>query len=80
MRFINKWYFIIWILIIVVSFFFASSFATLCVELTVDSEGRMLTGGCGPDWGIVGLFIIRTSIIYNIFYAAVYLILRKKKH
>ena len=109
MKFINKWYFIIWIIVIVVSFFFASSFATLCWDgLDINEEKLMQDckvtpeeywqqmeinnsfcpegqesfrpiGGCGPDWGIVGVFVIFTSIIYNILYAVVYFILRKRK-
>ena len=110
MRFINKWYIILWVIIILASVFFSYSSAVICrdgeefdeeklmqdcnitpeeyiQQLGINNsfcpEGRQsvrYVGGCGPDWEMVRLFMIVPSLIYNLIYVVVYLILRKKEH
>lgn len=109
MKFINKWYFIIWFIVLIFFFFFTSSITTLCWDgIDIDeellmqncgvtseqywqkieednsfcpsaSEAVRSVGGCGPDWILVGAFLIFVSVIYNTLYTVVYFIARKKK-
>jgi len=61
MKFINKWYFIIWVVIILIAFFLASGTINAAISI----------------WSIILIYIIIASIIYNVIYLIVYLILRR---
>lgn len=110
MKFINRWYIITWIIIILASVFFSYFFAVLCSEREEFDEERLMqdckmtpeeyiqqlginisfcpegrqsvrnVGGCGPDWEMIRIFMILPSLVYNLIYAVVYLVLRKKEH
>lgn len=63
---------IIW-LIILVGFIIYNliNIPILCIELTRDSEGKMLTGGCHPDYSL----LISESIVPLIIIIALYVII-----
>ena len=108
MKFINKWYLIIWVILLIVSFFFGFLYSSVCWDgIKIDQEilmqkcnvtiqeyqeqmktntsfcpeGRQAytaVGGCRPRWPTILVLVIFTSVIYNIIYAIVYFINKRK--
>ena len=73
MKFINKYYTGTWILILVLSFWYAYSIFWVCPELLIPFAP------CKSEWGVIIAFSIIASIIYNLIYTVIYFIKRKTK-
>ena len=110
MNFFNKWYIIIWIVILIVlSYFFIIPLTLICSDPYIDERkliekcnvtyqeyiqqiainnsfcpeadefNIVVKSQCDLDLIFFSLFIIFTSVIYNIIYAVFYFIIKKIK-
>jgi hypothetical protein len=71
-RFVNKWYFIMWVVALILSLAFTYQFSQMCAYNLYDTV-------CYTKWSFIILDIVISSIVYNMIYYLVYSIIKGNK-